>query len=144
MISSILIEALARRAMQVVSQPDTPTVPVFRAAFEDELKRFDNALTPPPVRAKLVPEPQPSLGKGIGQQTGGTAQSDGQEARTLLGMIAPCGIEVVKEICGDRAAGFVAEQVGRSNAIVTHFTVTGKQLFWLREIKDKLVDRGVI
>lgn len=168
-ISSIIIEALARRAKTLVdsSVPGaeytyTPDVADFRAAFEDELKRFSNntgnggdagtdttvlALAPPKSpsqRAKLIPEHQPSLGRGPGQSTGGTAASDGQEARKLLEMITPCGMTAVAEVCGANAANFVAEQADRANAIVTHFSVTGRQLFWLRDIKNQLVERGIL
>lgn len=92
-------------------------------------------------KVSLVPQ---SAGAGLGQQTGGNSLSDGREARTLLAMIAPVGRETVREIAGDRAAQFVADLVEQSNATVTHFTVTGKQLFYLRDIKDKLVDKGVL
>ena len=157
MISSIIIEALARRAKSVIDNHPSmernvgPTVPEFHAAFVDELKRFENveldnsATVPPkPARAKFDLSPQPSLGKGIGQITGGNAMSDGKEAIRLLRMITPCGIDTVTEVCGANAAKFVSEQTDRSNATVTHFSVTGKQLFWLREIKDKLIERGLI
>src|ERR1700722_20190883 len=92
MISSILIEALARRAMQVyANSPNVePTVPLLRKAFEEEWERFAikaDASTPPSVpakRATLLPTAQSSLGRGLGQSTGGPADSDSAEAKRIL------------------------------------------------------------
>jgi hypothetical protein len=158
-ISSIIIEALARRAKSLVEGMHgrvnrDPDVADFRTAFVDELKRFENSnpndtATPAQVQAQVLAKfppanKQSSRGYGLGQQTGGTALSDGQEARRLLAMICPCGIDAVTEVCGSAAAEFVKSQSERSNAIVTHYAVTGKQLYWLRDIKDKLVERGLL
>jgi hypothetical protein len=80
----------------------------------------------------------------LGQDTGKSDLENGHEARKLLKLIAPAGKEVVSKLCGAHSARFVAEQVARSNGFVTHYCVTGKQLFWLRDIKDKLVERGAL
>jgi hypothetical protein len=151
-ISAILIEALARRAMVVVAHTEAPTVPVFRAAFTDELKRFDNSNVHPPAsvtahigatRARLVPDASTEQ-RSLGQTTGGTAESDAEEARSILKMICTCS----KSDCADALTchdlAFIAEQVDRSNDTVTHYRVSGKQLFYLRDLKSKLIDRGIL
>jgi len=84
--------------------------------------------------------------KSIGQDTGKSFLDNGREAREILGMLcSQDGIrEAVTEYCGERAANFVEQEVERSNATVTHYSVTGKQLFWLRDIKDKLIEKGIL
>ena len=85
-------------------------------------------------------------GNGLGQYTGADALANGREAKELICMIASvenAGV-TIKRVCGDLAFEFVNAQLERYNTIVTHFTVSGKQLFWLRDIKDKLVDAGVL
>ena len=151
MISSILIEALARRAMQVyANSPNVePTVPLLRKAFEEELERFAikaDASTPtsvPAKRATLLPTAQPSLGRGLGQSTGGTAESDSAEAKRILTMIADVDIEVIEGVCGDRAATFIKEMRVRLS-FGGPLCVTGKQIFFFRTIKDALIDRGYV
>src|ERR1700722_5682969 len=154
MISSILIEALARRAMQVyANSPNVePTVPLLRKAFEEELERFaisstarplDAPASAPVKRAALLPSSQPSRGSGIGQQTGGTADSDSAEAKRILTMIADVDIDVIEGVCGDRAATFIKEMRVRLS-FVGPLCVTGKQIFFLTTIKDALIDRGYV
>jgi hypothetical protein len=150
MISSILIEALARRAMQVyANSPNVePTVPLLRKAFEEELERFAISSTARPVdapikRASLLPSMQPSRGSGIGQQTGGTADSDSAEAKRILTMIADVDIEIIEAVCGERAASFIKEMRGRLS-FGGPLCITGKQTFFFRTIKDALVDRGYV
>ena len=154
MISSILIEALARRAKSVtegmISRLSIPDVADYRAAFEDELTRFDNAgvsATVPedvrPKRASLLPSAQPSRGSGIGQQTGGTADSDSAEAKRILTMIVDVDIDVIEGVCGERAATFIKEMRVRLS-FGGPLCVTGKQIFFLRTIKDALIDRGYV
>jgi len=158
MISSIIIEALARRAKSVIDNHPSmernvgPTVPEFHAAFVDELKRFENveldnsATVPPkPVRAKLFSDPatRPSRGVGLGQRTGGTAQSDADEAKRILKMLAPGeSRQEFAEALSRKENTFLHEQMLAS--LFPLYSVTGKQLFWLREIKDKLIERGLI
>jgi hypothetical protein len=163
MISSILIDALARRAMQVYcaseSNSTTLTVPVFRAAFTEELQRFDNCAnavhTPTPntapVRAKLISDPsaQGSLGKGVGQCTGGTAQSDAAEAYRLLRMIGSCPWDDDDGPLDTNTRRFIGEQMDKlrgqdEQAARAHYRVTGKMLFWLRDAKDKLCEKGIL
>ena len=50
----------------------------------------------------------------------------------------------MQRVLDAKSMTFIEEQVERANATVTHFRVTGRQLFWLRDIKDKLVERGLI
>jgi hypothetical protein len=216
MTTTILIEALARRARSLVDgmQARTgrlPDIADYRAAFEDELSKFNTPMDsstsafdkavekgmfkprpqraesvnspastyqcscgekfssfvdsethggraghvvglvaantkpiPVPVRAKLVPDSdRPSLGSSIGQQTGGTARSDADEAKRILSMIENVHADVIEAVCGGKAAQFISEmQVRRWNG--GPLCVTGKQLFWLRELKDKLVDKGYV
>lgn len=85
-----------------------------------------------------------SLGKGIGQYTGGDQYADAAEFRDILKMICEAGRGKCSGYLTDKEVNFIDESVGRSNTFVTHFRVTGKQLFWLRDIKDKLVDAGVL
>jgi hypothetical protein len=86
-----------------------------------------------------------SLGRGIGQQTGGDEWADALEFKRLLKMIVDgCKKSDMQQTLDAKSMQFLEEQVERANSIVTHFRVTGKQLFWLRDIKDKLVERGLI
>jgi hypothetical protein len=86
-----------------------------------------------------------SLGKGVGQQTGGDEWADSLEFKRLLKMILDgCRKDDMQRVLDSKSMAFLEEQVARANAMVTHFRVTGKQLFWLRDIKDKLVDRGIL
>ncbi len=111
------------------------------------MSKYADEFYRPKRAASMIPvtERAESAGEGLGQQTGsGSAPADGQEARKLLAMITPVGREMVELHCGSKAAKMVAEETERSNAIVTHYTVTGRQLFWLRDIKDRLVERGIL
>lgn len=84
--------------------------------------------------------------RGLGQTTGGTRSSDAAEAAEIIKMLcSKSGMEsAVREYCGEKAVKFVHEQVESYNAHVTHFSVSGKQLFFLRDIKDKLIEAGVL
>jgi len=86
-----------------------------------------------------------SIGRGIGQQTGGDQWADALEFKRLLKMILDnCKRADMQRVLDAKSMTFIEEQVERANATVTHFRVTGRQLFWLRDIKDKLVERGLI
>jgi hypothetical protein len=86
-----------------------------------------------------------SIGKGLGQQTGGGATSDADEARKLLELIEDAGgYSLVLEVMGDKSANFVASQLEARDIRRSSYYVTGKQLFWLRDIKDRLVEGGHI
>jgi hypothetical protein len=86
-----------------------------------------------------------SLGKGIGQETGGDEWADSLEFKKLLRMIVEgCKKADMQRVLDTVSMNFVEHQVLRANSMVTHFRVTGKQLFWLRDIKDKLVERGLL
>lgn len=82
----------------------------------------------------------------LGQDTGKSPIENGYEAREILKMLcSKHGIRAeVLEHCGDTAVAFVEDMVEGLNAHVTHWYVSGKQLFWLRDIKDKLVEKGII
>lgn len=155
MISSILIEALARRAKALtegmIARTDRrPDVADYRAAFEEEIRRFGSApvdaSAPVPVqpkRASLLPSTQPSLGKGIGQTTGGTAESDADEMRRILTLIANVDDEVIHAVCGQKSEVFVSEmQHRRANG--GPLCVTGRQLFFARDILSQLTEKGYV
>jgi hypothetical protein len=168
MISSIIIEALAGRAARLTNNMTAtyasrlPTVPEFRAAFIDELKRFENVeldnsaaapLTPKPVpvRAELLSDAatQPSRGIGLGQQTGGTAQSDVDEALRILKMIGSVGWNEDDSPLDVGTRRFIGHQFARLRGCdeayaKANYTLTGRMLFWLREAKDKLIERGIL
>jgi hypothetical protein len=85
-----------------------------------------------------------SAGSGLGQQTGGNVASDTREAIQLIEMMAEGYVKgEYKDVLSDREAEFLREQTVASTFKST-YSVTGKQLFWLRDIKDKLVERGVL
>jgi hypothetical protein len=159
-ISSVLIEALARRAMQVYAYAEgtgvAPTVPVFRSAFTDELQRFDNSASTSTVhtpanptahvsatRAKLIADaPSGSLGKGIGQQTGGSASSDAEEAQRILKIITNVSADSIAEHCGTNAASIIT--YARTGLGHNNLYITGRQLFAMRSIKDQLIEKGIV
>lgn len=87
---------------------------------------------------------EPSRGKELGQQTGGTADSDRDQALRIIGMIAPITGNLPRDqkILSDKDLFFARAQILES--LFTNYSVTGKQLFWLRDIKDKLVEAGVL
>lgn len=79
---------------------------------------------------------------GLGQDTGGNDQARSAEARRILQIIELADINVIEHHCGPKAGKFMLDirhGVGQPN-----FSVSGRQLFWLREIKDTLIDKGVI
>jgi len=84
-----------------------------------------------------------SLGKGIGQQTGGTLSSDSAEARRILAVIEQVSIGDIEDYCGAKAAKFVYD-MRQWLAETGGCMLTGKQLFFLREVKDQLVEKGII
>lgn len=92
-------------------------------------------------RTSMIPQ---SAGAGLGQQTGGNVDSDTREALTLLKMIGSCPWDEDDSGIGLRARIFLHEQYEREGRDKGAYKVTGKQLFWLRDIKDKLVERGIL
>lgn len=91
----------------------------------------------PKGAAKLVPS---SLGHGLGQTTGGTPEMDKAEAIRILKMIKdtdwadPPPDGVLNS--GERA--LIASMLAGSRD-VENFTVTGRQVFYLRDVKEKLL-----
>ena len=71
---------------------------------------------------------------------------NGREAREIIRLLSATegARQAVLDCCGEPAVAFIEDMVERSNAVITHWHVTGKQLFWLRDIKDKLVEKGII
>ena len=61
----------------------------------------------------------------IGQETGGDSDSRVTEAHKIVEMLASCQEELTS-----KEATFVEQMDGCTNC-------SGKQLFWLRDIKDK-------
>jgi hypothetical protein len=85
-----------------------------------------------------------SIGRGLGQQTGNDEWADALEYKRLLAMILGCPKADMQRVLDPKSMAFIEQEVNRVNATITHFRVTGKQLFWVRDIKDKLVERGLL
>ena len=81
-----------------------------------------------------------SAGKGLGQQTGGSATMDTAEAGKIMSMIDPIDELALADTLSEKEFKFIHD----IRVSIAFGSVTGKQLFWLRDIKDKLVDAGVI
>lgn len=85
-----------------------------------------------------------SGGQGLGQQTGGNVDTDIAEAITIIKMIAPC----VAQLPPDQQALSSGDLKFARDQIVTSlspsYRITGRQLFYLRDIKDKLVEAGIL
>lgn len=79
-----------------------------------------------------------SAGKGLGQQTGGTRCEDANEALRLLQMIARISVTRIGELCGMKAADMIERL--RFEQAHGYISVTGRQLFFLRDIKDRVLD----
>lgn len=79
----------------------------------------------------------------LGQQTGSDPYEQRHEAQRILTMIANISVEGIKESCGIKAADFVTE-VRVWLAMGMQEEITGRQLFFLRDVKDKLLDKGLI
>lgn len=155
-ISPILIEALARVANEMSNAQDAhPTVMEYKQAFLDELKRFEGlpveAQYPPQSpskRVSMMPTPkstqstQSSLGKGLGQQTGGTAQSDADTIRDLLKRLSNVDDDVISAVCGAKAETFIRDM--RGQAFKQLFTATGRQVFHLRDLYHQLLEKGYV
>lgn len=79
--------------------------------------------------------------RNFGQTTGGTHDDNEREARTIIGLIRNVTIPEIEDACGGQSANFINGM--RVYLARTHpSTVTGKQLFWLRDVKDKLIETG--
>lgn len=92
----------------------------------------------------IVPQ---SAGKGLGQQTGGNSYTDVVEATEILRLICNGGTGIrakCEEALSQKEFTFLEEMIDRRNTMVDHLSVTGKQLFYLRDIKDKLIEAGVL
>jgi hypothetical protein len=88
--------------------------------------------------AGLVPQ-----SRGLSQQTGAGSQSQVAEATKLMGMINPVRKGNPEAIRGEDRA-FLADMQDKMNNYGSGLFVSGKQLFRLREIKDRLVEEGEI
>ena len=82
--------------------------------------------------------------RDLGQQTGGTASSDADEARRILDMMEHTPFDDIAAYAGQKAADFIADMRESRDLYRATFAVTGKQLFFLRSVKDQLVEKGII
>jgi len=90
-----------------------------------------------------------SIGKGLGQQTGGDANADKNEGITLLNMVkgfeTPVGDWGKYCVLTEWEYKFLISMRHRLFVMSeTKFFITGKELFKLRDIKDKLFDKGAL
>jgi hypothetical protein len=69
----------------------------------------------------------------LGQETGGTPEENRDEARKLIELIVLLDYESLP----DRDLHFFEDM--RNRLVFPKCTVSGKQLFYLRDIKDKLL-----
>lgn len=84
----------------------------------------------------------PNLPK-LGGDTGQTPEERAAEARQLLEMIRPVyGTEAFENITTLWELNFIGSMLMLLDS--RHFSCTGKQLFRLRDIKDKLVEKGLV
>ena len=90
--------------------------------------------------ARLIPE---SRGRGLGQQTGGNWSSDEQEARKLIAMTANVPLDTILQAVSYQAYRIV-EEYRHKLALGRELEPTGKQVFFLRDIKDKLLEKGLL
>ena len=80
---------------------------------------------------------------GLGQQTGSDSPlADAAEALRILAIIAEAGLDTIEYHCGKKAASIVHDM--RTSVDKPSFGLTGKQLFALREIKDQLIEKGIV
>ncbi len=91
--------------------------------------------------AVILPQ---SAGSGLGQQTGGNERSDAREAVRLLEMIDTVDWDARTDVLSWENRLFLSVQMARWRDCPSQYTVTGKQLFYLRSLKDGLVERGVL
>jgi hypothetical protein len=85
-----------------------------------------------------------SFGRGLGQITGSDSPlADASEARRILAIIAEAGLDTIEYHCGKKAASIVHD-MRASISFGPSFSLTGKQLFALREIKDQLIEKGIV
>ncbi len=71
---------------------------------------------------------------GLGQETGGTPDERLAEAKRLLEIIGDH-----LEQLSPKEQGFVEDMQGRIEEYGNSAIVSGKQLFWLRDIKDGII-----
>lgn len=81
--------------------------------------------------------------RGMGQTTGGTHNSDRDEAVSILQLMAHCSIDQIEQVAGERAGDFVTD-LRVELSLGAELLISGKRLFWLRDIKDKLIERGIL
>ena len=72
----------------------------------------------------------------LANDTGGTLEDRRNEADRILTILSE---HASPEAMSEREARFVAEQMGRSNDHAS-WSVSPKQLFWLRDIKSKYAE----
>lgn len=80
-------------------------------------------------------------------QTGGTAEMDAAEAWKLLEMMEHLSLEQIGEELGSARMVFINDlRKLKKNSPVTGAVifVTARQLFYLRDVKDALMERGLV
>ena len=82
---------------------------------------------------------------GLGQQTGSDSPlADAAEALRILAIIEGADTDVIEYHCGAKAAKFVWDMRQSLINDENKFTVTGKMLFFLRDVRDQLVEKGIV
>ena len=86
-----------------------------------------------------------SLGRGLGQQTGSESPfGDALEAQRILKIIAHVELDLIEDQCGIKASKFIRDMRCNLAFGPLSFRVTGKQVFYLRDVRDKLVEKGIV
>lgn len=85
------------------------------------------------------PRPEPSL---LGRDTGQTSERKTEESLGILKMLA--GVNPESEHLTNWERGFLEGMYDRVAARGKSVMFSGKELFRLRDIKDKLVEKGII
>ena len=86
-----------------------------------------------------------SLGRGLGQQTGSDSPfGDALEAQRILKVIANVELDLIEDQCGAKASNFIRDMRCSLAFGPSNFRVTGKQVFYLRGVRDKLVEKGIV
>ena len=84
-------------------------------------------------------------GTGLGQITGADSPlADASEARRILAIIEGADTDTIEYHCGPKAAKFVRDMRQSLMNDGIKFSVTGKQIFYLRDLRDQLVEKGIV
>jgi hypothetical protein len=81
----------------------------------------------------------------LGQCTGSESPlGDSLEAQRILKIIAHADLDIIEHHCGERASDFIRDMREKSAHGIDSFKVTGKQIFFLRDLRDQLLEKGLI